>query len=139
MSSPSYARTVLPLAFAALLSSCFSDGGASVTISPLRDDARPTITGERLDAASPPVTVQNLGLTLGGYISGVVFAQAGCWHLRAVAAIEMLDAHVYIYPNGCIPSSHARPHVRGDLCRLADAVERITLAVRDGFGRITIR
>jgi hypothetical protein len=75
----------------------------------VRDDARPTITGERIDAAAPPMTVQNLGLTSGGYISGVVFAQSGCWHLRAVAGTETLDASFYVYPSGCIPANMRDP------------------------------
>lgn len=75
----------------------------------VQDDARLTITGERIDAAAPPMMVQNLGLTSGGYISGVVFALPGCWHLRAVAGTETLDAIFYVYPSGCIPSNMRDP------------------------------
>lgn len=73
------------------------------------DDARPTITGERIDASAPPMTVRNLGLTSGGYISGVEFASPGCWHVQAVAGTETLDAKFYIYPSGCIPSNMRDP------------------------------
>jgi len=75
----------------------------------VQDDARLTITGERIDAAAPPMMVQNLGLTSGGYISGVVFALPGCWHLRAIAGSETLDADFYVYPSGCIPFNMRDP------------------------------
>ncbi len=75
----------------------------------VQDDARLTITGERIDAAAPPMMVQNLGLTSGGYISGVVFALTGCWHLRAIAGSETLDADFYVYPSGCIPFNMRDP------------------------------
>jgi len=72
-------------------------------------DARPTITGERVDGAAPPMEVQNLGLTPSGFISGVVFPAPGCWHLRATAAPYDLDATFYVYPSGCIPATMRDP------------------------------
>jgi len=78
----------------------------------VRDDARPTITGERIDASAPPMMVQNLGLTSGGSISGVEFALSGCWHIRAVAGTETLDAIFFVYPSGCIPSTMRDPNPR---------------------------
>lgn len=68
------------------------------------DNTSPTITGERLDAIAPPMRVENLNNSSGGYISGVVFPTAGCWHVSATANQSTFDARVYVYPGGCVPA-----------------------------------
>ncbi len=61
------------------------------------------LSGERLDGLAPPPEVRHPVSLHAAYSTDTSFPAAGCWHIHATAGVELLDAIIYVYPEGCEP------------------------------------